>query len=322
MTTGPAYAQVAAALRELALTHPWEDDGPLPAESVLTGRFGVSRGTLRRATEELVRDGLLSSEPGRGTYVRRHAQLRALIGERLRGIAIPDSRWHLDVHAFVPDFAGSQQCLATLRERAEYRAADLVVITPDNSLRALVRAALDDGKTVVVPTYGLRRGFVRLDASAVPAEHREFAATLDGLERFGTTLDLAALRVLSHVDLLVTGAVAFSTDGVHVGSESAYLDLEWGILAELGLADAATAVVGIAHDEQVVSVPLQPLAGGVRVDTVLTPSRSHENTVPPARPAGITWNAVGEERLTDNPYLKSLRPAPGERTAPLKGRTS
>ncbi|WP_375498746.1 GntR family transcriptional regulator [uncultured Jatrophihabitans sp.] len=39
-------------------------------------RFGVSRGTLRRATDELARQGLLRIEPGRGTYVDQATKVR------------------------------------------------------------------------------------------------------------------------------------------------------------------------------------------------------------------------------------------------------
>ncbi len=41
----------------------------LPAEAVLSARFGVNRHTVRRALEELSRDGLVRIEQGRGSFV-------------------------------------------------------------------------------------------------------------------------------------------------------------------------------------------------------------------------------------------------------------
>lgn len=304
----PSYVQVTAALRRLALAHPWEDDSPLPAENELAARYGVSRGTLRRATQELVREGLLSSEPGRGTFVRRRQQLRLRMLDTLSEIALPDSRWHLDVLSFVPDFAGSEQCCEALQQRAEYRGATLLLVAPDNSLRRVVQRALDDGKRVLVPTYGLRRGFVLLDPAQVPAEHRAFAATLDGLERYGSTLEVEALRALPHVDAIVTGAMALTTAGVHVGSGTAYLDLEWGILSSLGLADDRTPVIGLVHDRQLVDAAIAAGPYDITVDLVITPQRVLELTAERQRPAGLNWSAIRTAQLETIPYLAQLAP--------------
>lgn len=305
----PAYVQLTAALRELALAHPWETDEPLPPENELASRYNVSRGTLRRATHELVREGLLSSEPGRGTYVRRAMQLRMRMRETLAEIALPDSRWHLDVLYFVPDFVGSEECRQILRGRPEYASADLLLVAPDNSLQGVIEQALADGKSVLVPTYGLRRGFVLLRSESVPAEHRQFASTLDGLERFGEVMTVDALRALPPVSLIVTGAIALTRQGVHVGSGRAYIDLEWGILASLGLADAETAVVGVVHDRQLVDVPLTPGPFDVTMDLVITPSGAHEVGHGRQRPAGLAWNAILDSQIEEIAYLGELRPS-------------
>lgn len=43
---------------------------PLPSELSLAQRYGVSRGTVRRATQELRERGLVVTLPQRGTYVQ------------------------------------------------------------------------------------------------------------------------------------------------------------------------------------------------------------------------------------------------------------
>ncbi|MEU6645049.1 5-formyltetrahydrofolate cyclo-ligase [Saccharomonospora sp. NPDC046836] len=302
----PIYQQIAVALRELALAHPWGDDQPLPPEGQLMERFGASRGTVRRATEELVRAGLLRAEPGRGTFVDRRTQVRLVIHDALAGIALPDSRWHLDVDAFVPDFAGSARCHELLRELPAYHAAATVFITPDNSLERLRALALDDGKTVLVPTFGMRRGIVALRPDAVPPADRELAATLDGLERKGQRLTLAQLTDIGGVDLLVTGAMAVTSQGVHIGGGQAYLDLEWGILTELGLAGQATTVAAVVHPVQVVDAPLRPQRFDLPLDTIVTPDGVLDTGAAFPRPHGITWQALRPDLVNTIAYLAEM----------------
>jgi len=68
-SSGPLYERVRQTLERMALGRPLHDDTPLPPEPALMDTLGVSRGTLRRAIEELTRDGLLVAEQGRGTFV-------------------------------------------------------------------------------------------------------------------------------------------------------------------------------------------------------------------------------------------------------------
>jgi 5-formyltetrahydrofolate cyclo-ligase len=303
----PAYLQVTDGLRRLALETPLHSADPLPPEGRLAERFRVSRGTLRRATEELVREGLLSSEPGRGTYVRKQVQVRVQMQAVLAGIARPDSRWHLDVSAFVPDFEGSATCHDLVLGRPEYQRGTTVFVAPDNSLQALVRRMLDDGTTVLVPTYGMHRGIVRLDPARIAPGDREFASTLDGLERFGPALTLDQLAAGGAVGLLVTGAIAFSTSGVHVGTGRAYLDLEWGILAELGLVTGGTPVIGVAHPAQVLDADIVPDPLDINVDLIVTPVGVIAPAARFSRPSGISWAALDPARLDDIAYLADLR---------------
>jgi GntR family transcriptional regulator len=47
----------------------WEVGERIPSEPELSDAYGVSRGTVRNAIEQLVNDGLLRKEQGRGTFV-------------------------------------------------------------------------------------------------------------------------------------------------------------------------------------------------------------------------------------------------------------
>lgn len=70
----PVYLQLAAILRGQIKRGELVSRQPLPSESYLTGRYGVSRGTARRAVEVLRNEGLVRTIPQRGTYVSEHGK--------------------------------------------------------------------------------------------------------------------------------------------------------------------------------------------------------------------------------------------------------
>lgn len=313
-TATPLYEQVSRAIEDIALARELADDSPLPAEAALMRRFGVSRGTIRRAMELLEQRGLVSREVGRGTYVNPVARLRRIVWQRLEAVAIPDSRFDLDFQAFVPDFQGSTECMERLVERREYTDAGLIFVAPDNNLEEFRARACTDGKRVLVATYGIRRGFVLLED--VPPEDAARAASLDGLERVGRRLALSEVAALPPIDLVVTGAAAVTMQGVHFGKGHGYFDLEWGILRHLELVEDHTPVVACVHDCQVVDEELPSSPYDCTVDLVITPSRVIACDRP-AKPLGVLWGRVDTATVEAIPYLAELMRLPQGRAQEL-----
>ena len=66
----PRYQQIAEDLREQIHTGVLAPGEPLPSETVLIDRYGVSRITVRAAVRALRAAGLVITEHGRATYVR------------------------------------------------------------------------------------------------------------------------------------------------------------------------------------------------------------------------------------------------------------
>jgi len=127
----------------------------------------------------------------------------------------------------------------------------------------------------------------------VPANELAYAATLDGMDHYGRPVDLDEIAKLGHIGLLVTGGSAVSYSGLRIGKGHGYFDLEWALLSEVGSTDESTEIVDIVHDCQVVDLELAASEHDVRVDWIVTPTRTIRVEGPP-RPAGrVRWELIG-----------------------------
>ncbi|WP_417803486.1 GntR family transcriptional regulator [Thalassospira lucentensis] len=69
----PAYLQLRDRLAARIAAGEWRADDVLPSENVLTRESGLSVGTVRRAIQQLVDEGLLERRQGSGTFLRKPA---------------------------------------------------------------------------------------------------------------------------------------------------------------------------------------------------------------------------------------------------------
>lgn len=101
----PLYAQVREALREdLARMEPGQ---AIPPEIELQTRFEVSRITVRKAMDDLVTEGLLVRQQGRGTFVQRPKlthELNMITSwtEQLLAAGFASRTAHLETEEIVP----------------------------------------------------------------------------------------------------------------------------------------------------------------------------------------------------------------------------
>ncbi len=69
----PQYLKIKAELRKQILEGVYQEQAILPSEHELAALHGVARSTVRQALEELVKEGLIEKQQGRGSVVKRQS---------------------------------------------------------------------------------------------------------------------------------------------------------------------------------------------------------------------------------------------------------
>lgn len=233
-------------------------------------------------------------------------RIREEVWRELRRVAKPDSRFHWDFSKFIPDFKGSEKCAAAIRRMKLYKNSRYIMITPDNCLQKLREYCILDGKTYIMPTYGIVRGFIMISRDLVPQGQEEYASTLDGADRFGISVTLQDIKALGKIDFLVTGASAVNLEGVRYGKGHGYFDLEWAMFREIGVVDENTPVIAVVHDCQVIDIPIEASPYDTIVDIIVTPTRIINIEKKREKPKGILWEKIPREMVDEIPPLREL----------------
>jgi 5-formyltetrahydrofolate cyclo-ligase len=232
---------------------------------------------------------------------------RKLVWEKLKHVAIPDSRFHLDFNQFIPDFNGSDVARTKLVDLNLYKSANTVFVTPDNCLEGLREQMVLDGKTQVMPTYGIRRGFVILSPEDVGEGMTRYSVSLDHIEKVGKYIDLSGIRDNYKLDLLVTGASAVNYSGVRFGKGHGFFDLEWAMLYQIGAVVDSTPVISFVHDCQLVDVDLEVDEFDTVCDYIVTPNHVVHVEGRRKPTAGIIWDKLSDGMMNDIPPLQELK---------------
>jgi 5-formyltetrahydrofolate cyclo-ligase len=241
------------------------------------------------------------------------SDVRNRVWHDLRKVAAPDSRFHYDFGEFIADFDGGAAACERLVAHRFYRDAMLIFIAPDNCIERLRERALADGKTVLMTTYSIRRGFWLLEPEAIGLENFRLASMLDAMERFARPVTLAEIGRLPPVEFLVTGTGAINLAGVRFGKGHGFFDVEWAMLYEMGRIGARTPAAAVVHDCQLLDQVLYPEVYDTVVDAVFTPTRTIEVDSPHKPTGGILWDRLDPQMLETIPPLQELRRM---RTAP------
>ncbi|XP_051057605.1 methenyltetrahydrofolate synthase domain-containing protein isoform X1 [Phodopus roborovskii] len=211
------------------------------------------------------------------------------------------------VHHRIPNFKGSYLACQSIKDLEVFAGTQEVKVDPDKPLEGVRLLALQNKKTLLVPTPRLRTGLFN-KITPPPGATKDIlrkCATSQGVRNFSVPVGLDS-NVL--VDLIVVGSVAVSEKGWRIGKGEGYADLEYAMMVSMGAVREGTPVVTIVHDCQVVDIPEALLEDhDLTVDYIITPTRVIATGCARPKPTGIIWSKVSCEMLTKIPVLRILR---------------
>jgi 5-formyltetrahydrofolate cyclo-ligase len=203
----------------------------------------------------------------------------------------------------IPNFAGAKLAAERLANHRLWKRAQVIKANPDSPQTHARRAALEDGKTLIVAVPRLRdvHPFRVLDPKRLSKKALREAATIKGAMRHGRVV---ALDELPEIDLVLCGSVAVNLSGARVGKGGGYSDLEYGILIDAGRIDDHTTVATTVHPIQIVREHLMMTAHDLPVDLVATPRAAIEVERQYERPRGVLWDHLQPPQIREIPTLE------------------
>ncbi len=228
-----------------------------------------------------------------------------------KGVARPP----FPVHGRIPNFKGAENAAETLARTLEWRRALTLKVNPDSPQAPVRLRALEEGKTLVMPTPRIREGFLLLNPRRIPESFYRQASTIRGAFTYG--VKLRTLReitgTLDSIDFIVEGSVVVNTLGERLGKGEGYGELEYAILVELNIIDPNVAIATTVHDIQVVEDKIPQEPHDVPVDYIVTPTRIIKTEGRRERPPGIFWSSLETRKLDEIPLLRELLESRGLR---------
>jgi 5-formyltetrahydrofolate cyclo-ligase len=205
----------------------------------------------------------------------------------------------------IPNFAGAKLAAEKLSSHRTWKRAQSIKANPDSPQTHVRRAALEQGKQVIMAVPRLRdpHPFRLLDPRNLSAEQIREAATIKGALKHGKVV---AEEELPEIDVVLTGSVAVNLKGARVGKGGGFSDIEYGLLIEAGKIDDHTVVTTTVHPLQILRENLMVTAHDLPVDLIATPRAVIEVERSYERPRGILWDHLQPPQIHEIPILERM----------------
>ncbi|WP_409186743.1 GntR family transcriptional regulator [Amycolatopsis sp. VS8301801F10] len=221
----PAFRQVAADLREKITAGRYSPGDQLPSEREMVETYGVSRPTIRDAVDMLRAEGLVTSEHGRGVFVRPPASIQRIARSRLSREARAKNRGAFLADAATRGFTPSSSVKIRFEE-ADARAARHLAIDEGAEVTVRDRVMRADGLVVQLAVSRLPRELTRgtaiEDVNTGPggayarledAGHRLGSFVEHVGARMPTPDEASLLQLAEGVPVVTVTRVAYGEDG-------------------------------------------------------------------------------------------------------------
>jgi 5-formyltetrahydrofolate cyclo-ligase len=205
----------------------------------------------------------------------------------------------------IPNFAGAKLAAQKLTAHRLWRRAKVIKANPDSPQTHARRAALEEGKTLIMAVPRLRdtHPFRLLDPRRLSAKQVREAATLKGALRHGRVV---AEEELPEIDFVLCGSVAVNLSGARIGKGGGFSDLEYGLLIDAGKIDDHTAVATTVHPMQILREHLPVIDHDLPIDLIATPRAVIDVEPQYERPRGILWHHLQPPQIREIPILERM----------------
>jgi GntR family transcriptional regulator len=223
------YVQIAAALREAINLGRLGPGDRLPSESELTQHYGVARMTVRQAVNELKTEGLVTSEHGRGVFVRSAPVVRRLASERFARSHRERGQAAFLAEAEKAGYTPSVDSVRVSEAPVPADAAERLKVETGTTVVVRERRYLANGEPVEIATSYIPAEFARGTAisendtgpGGIYARLEESGHPLDRFveevaARMPTPAERRALQLPPGVPVLTVVRTAFDTSGTAV----------------------------------------------------------------------------------------------------------
>jgi len=201
----------------------------------------------------------------------------------------------------IPNFIGAEACAALLAETAYWKSAKFLKVNPDSPQRAIRQRALVEGKIIymAVPRLRSEKPFIELDPQKLSCSPF-VASSIKGADKYGRPVTLDEVK---RIDLVVCGSVAVNRRGARIGKGGGFSDLEFALLTEEKKLGAKTPIVTSVHPLQIVDEDIPMTEHDIPLSAIVTPHEVIEVKAPWARPKGIYWRMLEQEKIAEIPLL-------------------